>query len=539
MQCMKKFSRKRRVSKKIISGVMVAAMTVSGIWLPGKVQTVYAEETQEISKEPETRSVNLNINGKIAGISDPTPAQSQSAKWSNGTGSYIYFGYYNSNAMKYRVLDSDTTDFSLDGTHTMLLDCNTVYDNRIFDNDTENADNGQSKPNDWKYSDMYLYLNSETGVEEPYTEYSYGYISSRFSKEEAEIITESYNTSHSSWNNYSNDDYSELTGEKIFLLDSREATHGEYGYYEGSGTSGSRAKSSSQSWGLRSSVSSSTSLAELATKKGVIEQKSVTSQTFGVSPALNIDKSTIFFTRSDKDCDHERFLSTIAEESAGTWDLTLFDGNTLFDCERVNSGSVEYGDTIDIHVNTIGDLDWAGWKCPGKSIYYNQISALIEDENGTVVSYGRISDSEKGLYNTGWDEISIPVPETLEDGSYTLKIFAEAIDDGLTKTHYASNTVDFPIEIYTKEDTGISLENYNPSAVYSGNALANPTESQLTITGASYENVDFTWYQDSVSEENKLEAAPSRAGTFSLDFDSLSDLEEYEGSEPSEMLEIP
>jgi hypothetical protein len=26
---------------------------------------------------------------------------------------------------------------------------------------------------------------------------------------------------------------------------------------------------------------------------------------------------------------------------------------------------------------------------------------------------------------------------------------------------------------------------------------------------------------------------------FSLDFDSLSDLEEYEGSEPSEMLEIP
>jgi hypothetical protein len=164
---------------------------------------------------------------------------------------------------------------------------------------------------------------------------------------------------------------------------------------------------------------------------------------------------------------------------------------------------------------------------------------LIEDENGTVVSYGRISDSEKGLYNTGWDEISIPVPETLEDGSYTLKIFAEAIDDGLTKTHYASNTVDFPIEIYTKEDTGISLENYNPSAVYSGNALANPTESQLTITGASYENVDFTWYQDSVSEENKLEAAPSRAGTFSLDFDSLSDLEEYEGSEPSEMLEIP
>jgi hypothetical protein len=50
MQCMKKISRKRKVSKKIISGVMVAAMTVSGIWLPGKVQTVYGKTGSQHTK---------------------------------------------------------------------------------------------------------------------------------------------------------------------------------------------------------------------------------------------------------------------------------------------------------------------------------------------------------------------------------------------------------------------------------------------------------------------------------------------------------
>jgi hypothetical protein len=497
---------------------MAAAMAVSVVWLPGNVRTVYAEEAEEeISAEPEIRNVNLNINGKIAGISDPTPAMTADAEWSNGTGSYINFGGY-TNVTKYRVLDSDTTDFSLDGTHTILLDCNTVYDKRIFDNDAQNADNGQSKPNDWKYSDMYLYLNSKKGIAEPYTNYSHGYISACGKSYETDIIIESYNTSHSSWTSYCDDNYVELTGEKIFLLDSREATHGAYGYYEGSGASKSRAKSSRMSWGLRSAVSDSDGMAELATSSGDIAEETVTQKVFGLSAAFNIDKSSIFFVRADTACDHEHFLPTVAKNSANTWNLTLFDGNTVFDCERTDNGSVEYGDTIDIHVTSIGNFVDGQWSCPGKNgIGYDQISALIEDQNGTVVYYGGITDMEEPMSYSVWDELSIPVPEALEDGSYTLKIFAEDVNNStMSKTHYASNTVDIPIEVYTKENTDISFAGYNPSADYSGNALADPTENQLSLTGASYEDVVFTWYQDSVAEDNKLDAAPDRAGTYYL-----------------------
>lgn len=520
MRC-KIFERKPRVMRRLVARVIGVVLAISIIWLPGNEQAVYAEEAEgteeKVLTEREIRNVNLNIDGKIAGISDPTPAKSQDAQWSNGTGSYINFGHIMNQPTKYRVLDSDTTDFSIDGTHTMLLELNNVLEARVFDNDRQNADNGQSKPNDWKYSDMYLYLNSETGIAEPYTKYSYGYFSACGSEYETGIITESYNTSHLSWIDHIGNSYSELTGEKIFLLDSREATHGAYGYYEGAGESGSLIKTRNKSWALRSSVSDTSDKAQIVTSKGTIENQFVNLQSFGVSPAFNIDKSSIFFIRADYECDHENFVPTTIQTSNQTWNLTLFDGNTTFSCERLDSGTLEYGDTININITAIGDFDWGEWHCPGKYICYDQISALIEDKNGNVVYYGGISDREKGLSNTGCGEIKIPVPQKLEDGTYTLKIFAEDVNlDVMSNTHYASNVVEFPIEIVTRDETGIAFENYNPSATYSGDILSNPTESQLTIIGADYQDVNFTWYKDSVSEDNKLESAPSNAGVYYL-----------------------
>lgn len=508
------FVRKRRVLKGFATGMMAIVIAASSICMPENIQMVYAEETgeaeEEISAGVEIRSINLNIDGKIAGICNPTPAKTQDAEWSNGSGSYIKFGYFNSNEVKYRVLDSDTTDFSIDGTHTILLDCNTVLNTRMFDNDAKNGDNGQSKPNDWKYSDMYLYLNTETGVEEPFTQCLYGYSMACGGIYERGIITESYNTSHSSWNDYVGDSYSELTGEKIFLLDSREVKHGAYGYYEGAEASNSMKKSSSKSWALRSSPAVPDK-AEIVTKTGNIDSQYVTYQSFGVSPAFNIDKSKIFFVRAaSADYNYDRFGATVVKTSAETWNLTLFDGSSVFECERTDRDSVEYGDTIGINITAIGDFIDGEYRCPGTGICYDQISALIEDGSGTVVYYGKVA-------NPICDKIKILVPEGLEDGSYTLKIFAEDVNySSMSSTHFASNVIDFPIQIATKEETDIVFNNYNPSASYSGNALENPTESQLTIKGANYEDVDFTWYKDNVSDENKLESAPSKVGTYYL-----------------------
>lgn len=61
------------------------------------------------------------------GIGKPTVPTNTSAAWQ---GSYVYFGTYNKNPVKYRVLDSDTSVF---GRKTMLLDCDTVLWTDSFD----------------------------------------------------------------------------------------------------------------------------------------------------------------------------------------------------------------------------------------------------------------------------------------------------------------------------------------------------------------------------------------------------------------------
>ena len=61
----------------------------------------------------------------------------------------------------------------------------------------------------------------------------------------------------------------------------------------------------------------------------------------------------------------------------------------------------------------------------------------------------------------------------------------------------------------------LSFQNYT-GKTYDGKAMANPTKDQLTVTGADFSEVTFTWYKDTKAEENKLTSAPTDAGTYVL-----------------------
>lgn len=61
----------------------------------------------------------------------------------------------------------------------------------------------------------------------------------------------------------------------------------------------------------------------------------------------------------------------------------------------------------------------------------------------------------------------------------------------------------------------ISFAKYT-GKTYDGKAMANPTKDQLTVTGADFSEVTFTWYKDTKAEENKLTSAPADAGTYVL-----------------------
>lgn len=80
--------------------------------------------------------------------------------------------------------------------------------------------------------------------------------------------------------------------------------------------------------------------------------------------------------------------------------------------------------------------------------------------------------------------------------------------------NYNSTTTTRDITI-DKADTTIAFNgSYATDYTCTGTALEVPDQLDLTITGASYKDVTFTWYQDSVVEENQLSAAPSFPGTY-------------------------
>lgn len=91
-------------------------------------------------------------------------------------------------------------------------------------------------------------------------------------------------------------------------------------------------------------------------------------------------------------------------------------------------------------------------------------------------------------------------------GTYTLT----------AKNSDGSRTVTKEITV-SKATSSISINNtYNPGKTYDGTALANPTESELTLTGAGYNDVTFTWYEGTSPNGTKLDSAPTDTGTYYL-----------------------
>ena len=95
---------RRGLLKRNLAFLLTAVLALGIVSLgPNDVTKVQAEETES---KP---AIMLGTSG----IGDPTPSDNG---WS---GSYVYFGTYNSSPVKYRVLDNETTVF---GGKTMLLE---------------------------------------------------------------------------------------------------------------------------------------------------------------------------------------------------------------------------------------------------------------------------------------------------------------------------------------------------------------------------------------------------------------------------------
>ena len=217
-----------------------------------------------------------------SGISAPKEPEYDYDAW---TGSYVYYGQYENQPVKYRVLAPKTYIF---GGKTMLLDCDTTLFQHTFHNDYTSFDE-----NTWQESDLYKALNTNDDA----------FLKTSFTNKEANAIAKSTIETHSLnigngsehitedlYNNFKY--YAPLNSDKIFVLDVEDVSNIAYGYNLCNTFSDIRLKEKfsapdkkADGWWLRS-IKDTTNTGYIGNFVGSIYYTNVDNDSVEVSPAI-------------------------------------------------------------------------------------------------------------------------------------------------------------------------------------------------------------------------------------------------------------
>ena len=412
--------------KRFMASVMSAVLMMSTVLvaLPDMTIGSYADEIAD-----------KTITGLGTGaIKIPTPGDTEGL--TGWTGSYVYYGTFDSDSdpstqvvpVRYRVLAADTTDFSADveegqeKVHTMLLDCDSLLKYKRFDNDGSPND-GATNANEWAYSDIKTYLNGD-------------FMSNYSASEQAAIAVSSKASPSSSdgkgWVSGSTD-YLPWTAlnnsEKIFLLDAKEATNTSYGYEDKDTSSNTRKKNmigttDADWWWLRSPHCFDTSDAGNVDTSGDISSFIVKNGRTAVSPAFNINLSSVIFTS---------VISGTAGSAGAEYKLTVADSNLGI---AVTDGSnvTRSGNTITVPYTITGTN-------AGNA---TQVSVLITDSAYSAGTAATSGYTYQKLSVDTWSESgtgTFTLPDAYADKTcgtdYYAYILAEDVN-GTYETDYAS-----------------------------------------------------------------------------------------------------
>ena len=398
-------------------------------------------------------------------IANPTAPTDANSEWK---GSYVYFGTDgydddgNFKPVKYRVLDNNTTIY---GGTTMLLDCDSILTVYKFDNDG-NANDGYTNANEWAGSDARTYLNG-------------GFCNYLFSTVEADAIAESTKDvcSENDGNGWNELDFAPLNGDKIFLLDAKEATNTSYGYFNTNSKAVSRKKTGfNMFWWTRSAKMNAGKQAGVVGKDGSLGDREVNNSKdkVGISPAFNIDLSSILFSS---------VISGTAGEEGTEYKLTLIDKSTII---ATNGDITRNGDTITVpYTITEGN---------GGSV--SKVSVLILDREYTagntndakILAYDTIKTNTVNFSTTGTGTFTLPADLSSKEcgKDYYVYIIAEHVSEDKL-TNYASTPL--PITVPASIISPVAITDIDaPTA----NTTLD-TSASCTTTGVSSTTPQVTW----------------------------------------------
>jgi len=413
----------------------------------GNYKTDYASTPVSITvpaKPWEAPTVNA-INIGTPGIIDPAVPTSTSDAWK---GCYVYFGTYGGNPVKYRVLDKNTTVF---GGTTMLLDCDSIlWAGTNGDNQSSAFDDDS---NVWANSNIKTYLNGT-------------FLTSNFSTAEQNAIASStksaaYSGTDGADGNGRDDlSYVPLSNDKIFFLDAKEATNTSYGYSNTNSGAENRKKTGGNAyWWLRSAKPNDTIRAGRVGSVGFVGYSHVNYDFVGVSPAFNINLSSVLFSSvsgTSKSSALTAASSQIGETTGTEWKLTLADtGKTVQVIEdkkviKAADGTITvpytYTDAATAEAEKVNQISVMitdkAYAAEGAKILYYGALQNIKDANGSA---SIVSDAATG---TGTFELPGGLTGTLGT-DYHVYILAEHVNENSNATDYAST----PVEITAMYNT--------------------------------------------------------------------------------------
>ena len=355
-----------------------------------------------------------------AQIADPDVPADANAAWA---GSYVYYGNYGDDAIKFRVLDTSTTKY---GYSTMFLDCDRVLFNRRFDDAS----------NKWADSELKGYLNDD-------------FLKTYFSKAEQSAIAKSMiaggqSYESGSWAEFAYGKTVGLNGEKIFVLDDEDLMNEDYGYTSDPGMtlrSGTwsgqdferhivpnRAKQPASERGgywLRTALKRAGNCASGVDYTGVLTQFVVSADSnVGISPALNVSRSSIIFAS---------LVSGTYGKIGSEYKLTIADSEISIALQSGSSASIS-GRTVTIPYQITGAN--AGNATRVSCLILDKEYSAGNSDNANILYYDGLSGSAA---SSGMGSFTIPSDLKPENWGikYFVYILAEDIN-GAKETDYAS-----------------------------------------------------------------------------------------------------
>ena len=220
----------------------------------------------------------------------------------------------------------------------------------------------------------------------------------------------------------------------------------------------------------------------------------------GATPTFTWYKGDVTSGELPTDGD-DAFLGESTPKDAGVYTLVV---NTIG--MKLDNGTVYTAAKLRIKVTIVkADATVTGVPVAAANLTYDEGNAITLIDDSTVSYIGgmelQYALGADGTYSTS-------LPTATDAGTYD--VYYKVVGDG---NH--NDTTPVKIEVTVKRaDSSIVFTGYTPGREYNRKPLDNPTAEQLTLTGAEYSDVTFTWYKDSVTEENKLTEAPTDAGDY-------------------------